>query len=139
MGNLLDGLFIGQMAQLDRTFTDEDVFECQRLTNDFSPVYQYEENVWRLNFKQPIVPGILAEGLINQVVSEKLPGCPCVLLQKEMIFYHPVYTNDRITAVLEVIDINEERNWVTQKVTCFNQDHNEVIKGQIVVLVLTNK
>jgi len=51
----------------------------------------------------------------------------------------PVYVGDVITAELEIIDINMERNWHTQKVTCFNQSGNEVIKGQVVILILTNQ
>ncbi|MDQ0273249.1 MaoC/PaaZ C-terminal domain-containing protein [Cytobacillus purgationiresistens] len=136
MGYLLTELSIGQTAQLQRTFTEADVLACQVLTHDYSPVYNPDEEVWRVNYERPIVPGLLAEGLIHQVVSEKLPGAACILLQKEVIFYHPVYTNDKITAELEVIDINKERSWVTQKVTCFNQVGNEVIRGQIVLFVL---
>ncbi|WP_054711371.1 hypothetical protein [Bacillus sp. JCM 19041] len=72
------------------------------------------------------------------MVSEKLPGRACILLQKELLFYRPVHVGDLITAELEIIDIHAERNWVTQKVTCFNENGNEVIKGQIVLFVLTN-
>jgi 3-hydroxybutyryl-CoA dehydratase len=82
---------------------------------------------------------LLAEGLINQVISEKLPGSACLLLQKELVYYHPVHVGDVITAELAIIDINLERSWVTQKVTCFNQAGSEVIKGQVVILVLPNQ
>ena len=53
-----------------------------------------------------------------------------------MIYYHPVHIGDAITAELLTIDINTERNWVTQKVICFNQNGTEVIKGQVVIFVL---
>lgn len=55
------------------------------------------------------------------------------------MFYHPVHIGDMISAELEVIDINLNRDWVTQKVTCYNQAGIEVIKGQVVILVLTNQ
>lgn len=128
-------LFIGQTARLQRAFTEADVKECNELTKDFNQIYQ--QSGWKKRYSQPIVPALLVEGLITQVISDKLPGCACVLLQKEMIYYHPVHIGDAITAELLIIDINPERNWVTQKVICFNQNGTEVIKGQVVIFVLS--
>lgn len=135
----IEDLFIGKIARMQRIFTDEEVKICEKLTRDNSPVYNLNEDIWKNYYDQPIVPGLLAEGLINQVISEKLPGVACLLLQKELIFYLPVYVGDIITAELEIIDINVERNWVTQKVTCINQSGSEVIKGQVVIVIVTNQ
>ncbi|HZG72131.1 MAG TPA: MaoC/PaaZ C-terminal domain-containing protein [Chondromyces sp.] len=139
MSLTIDELFIGQTARMQRTFTDTDVKMCNELTKDYNPVYQTGENDLNCCYNHPIVPGLLTEGLITQVISEKLPASACVLLQKELVFYHPVHVGDKITAELEVIDINQERNWITQKVTCYNQIGNEVIKGQVVLLVLSRQ
>ncbi|MFJ8266109.1 hypothetical protein [Peribacillus asahii] len=135
----IEELFIGQIARLQRTFSETDVRACNELTKDYSPVYRPSEENWENYYHQPIVPGLLTEGLINQVISDKLPGSACILLQKELVFYHPVFVGDVITAELEIIDINIERNWVTQKVTCYNEAGNEVIKGQVVIFLVSNK
>ena len=127
-------LFIGQTARLQRVFTETDTQQCNELTKDFNQIYQ--RSSWKKRYSEPIVPALLVEGLITQVISDKLPGCACVLLQKELIYYHPVHIGDAITAELLIIDINQERNWVTQKVICFNQNGTEVIKGQVVIFVL---
>ncbi|MEH6947871.1 MaoC family dehydratase [Bacillus sp. JJ634] len=132
-------LFIGQIARLRRIFTEDDVQQCNELTKDFNPIYQPNEDSWKNRYSQPIVPGMLVEGLVTQVITDKLPGRACVLLQKEMIYYHPVHAGDVITAELTIIDVNLERNWVTQKVTCFNQNGTEVIKGQVVLFVLSER
>ncbi|MFJ8247074.1 MaoC/PaaZ C-terminal domain-containing protein [Peribacillus asahii] len=132
-------LFIGQIARLRRIFTEDDVQQCNELTKDFNPIYQRNEDSWKNHYSQPIVPGMLVEGLVTQVITDKLPGRACVLLQKEMIYYHPVHAGDVITAELTIIDVNLERNWVTQKVTCFNQNGTEVIKGQVVLFVLSER
>lgn len=129
-------LYIGQTARLQRVFTENDVQQCNELTKDFNQIYQRNEDSWNDRYSQPIVPALLVEGLVTQVISNKLPGCACILVQKEMIYYHPVHAGDVITAELMIIDINHERNWVTQKVVCFNQNGTEVIKGQVVIFVL---
>ncbi|EKN67585.1 MaoC domain-containing protein dehydratase [Neobacillus bataviensis LMG 21833] len=136
MSVIIERLFIGQIARLKRTFNESDVKLCNELTGDFSPVYQEAKNDWKGISSKPLVPGLLTEGLITQVISQKLPGTACVLLQKEVVYYLPVHVGDEITAELEIIDINHERNWVTQKVSCFNQFGNEVVKGQVVILIL---
>lgn len=136
MTSTISSLFISQIARLQRVFTEEDVEKCNELTKDYNDVYKLNTETWKPYYKQPIVPGLLAEGLVTQVISEKLPGGPCILLQKELIFPRPVHVGDEITAELEIIDINHNRNWVTQKVTCYNQDGSEVIKGQVVILMI---
>ncbi|QKY69639.1 hypothetical protein [Lentibacillus sp. CBA3610] len=139
MTKTITNLFKGQTARLKRTFTDKDVKLSSELTNDFSPVYDSNANIWKEYYANPIVPALLTEGLITEVISTELPGIPCVLLQKDLVFYSPVYVGDEITAELVIIDKNLERNWVTEKVTCFDQDGNEVIKGQVVVYLLSNQ
>lgn len=132
-------IFIGKIARLQREFSEEDVLLCNELTGDFNKVYGRNEEVWKDYYRKPVTPGLLTEGLITQVISNELPGGPSILLQKELIFTHPVHVGDVITAELEIIDINEERQWVTEKVTCYNQVGVEVIKGQVVILLLSNK
>lgn len=131
-------LFTGKIARLQRTFTEEDVRMCNELTGDFNQVYGQNKELFDDYNLEPIVPGLLTEGLITQVISDKLPGGACVLLQKELIFSHPVRVGDVITAELEIIDINEEQQWVTEKVTCYNQLGIEVVRGQVVILLVSN-
>ncbi|MBD7936601.1 MULTISPECIES: hypothetical protein [Cytobacillus] len=130
---------IGDSATIARKFTEEDILSCQELTKDYSPVYQVQNEKWDEPFDQPIVPALLVEGLIHQVVSEKLPGCPCVLLQKELLFYDPVYRDEKITVKLDLLDCHSERHWLTMKVSCLNENNHEVIRGQLVVQLLGRK
>ncbi len=138
MNDTITDIFVGKMARLQRTFSEEDVRICNELTGDFNQVYGRNGETCNDYFRKPVVPGLLTEGLITQVISDKLPGGASVLLQKELIFSYPVHVGDVITAELEVININDERKWVTEKVTCYNQMGIEVVKGQVVILVLPN-
>ena len=121
MGLMISDMRLGQIARLKRTFNESDVEQCSALTKDYSPIYQQEKKEWKNQFNRPVVPGLLTEGLINQVISEKLP------------------IGDTVTAELEVIDINVDRNWVTQKIICYNESGTEIIKGQLLLLVIANE
>lgn len=131
--------FVGQVARIQRTFTEEDVRLYSKLIREYNQVYSREETVWKSHFEGPIVPGLLSEGLIIEGVSKKLPGTACVLLQKEIVYSHPIYIGDTICAELQIIDMNHQRNWITQKVSCTNQHGKEVMKGQVVVFILPNE
>jgi 3-hydroxybutyryl-CoA dehydratase len=135
MYDVLSGLYLGQSATISRTFTKEDMMKCADLTNDFNPIYFSEEFVVDTRFKNPIVQGILTEGLIISAISNHLPGPGCVLLQKELVFLAPVYCGDEINAYIEVIDIDRDRNWITERVICKNQSSQEVVRGQVLLLV----
>lgn len=135
---IITELFVGQVARIQRLFTEEDVNLCNRLTRESNEVYTKEKDAWRPHVEGQIIPGLLSEGLITEVISKKLPGTACLVVQKDIIFTHPIYVGDTISAELQIIDINHERNWLTQKVSCINQDGKEVVKGQVVVHVLPN-
>ncbi|MFS0750982.1 hypothetical protein [Oceanobacillus sp. 1P07AA] len=134
--NLLQQFYQGKTTRLSRTFTNDDVEKSKALTRDVSPIYDEREKEWKAYYKKPVIPALLTEGLITEAISSKLPGSPCVLLQKDLVFYSPVHVGQKITVELTIIDVNEERNWLTQKVTCFDDQGNEVIRGQVVLLLL---
>lgn len=128
--------YVGQFASIERTFTKEDLEIYAKFSREFNEVYNTVKDAWESFFKAPIIPGLLPESLIIEVISKKLPGTACVLLQKEIVYSQPIYLGDTIRAELQIIDINHQRNWITQKITCINQHGNEVIKGQVVVFLL---
>jgi len=135
MKNLLEGIAVGQKCQISRTFTWEDVRRCAELTGDFNPMYLDEEFVRDTRFKRPIIHGLLTEGLVLSAASTYLPGPGALLLHKEMVYRHPVFIGDTVTAKIEVIDIDYERNWLVEQVVCSNQNNKEVLRGQLVLLV----
>lgn len=128
----IDRYFIGQIARLQAIFTEDDMKKWSILTRDFNDIYRSEY----VSLTQPLVPGILSEGLMTEVISKELPGEPCVIMQKELLFLQPVQIGNTITAEVEIININEERNWITEKVRCLNEHGIEVIKGQIIIKLL---
>jgi 3-hydroxybutyryl-CoA dehydratase len=90
-----------------------------------------------LRFELPLVPGILCEGLIVEAINRELFGIITVMLKKELVFLHPVHIGDTITVEIETIDVNKQMNWITEKVRCINESGNEVVKGQIIMKILT--
>ena len=57
-------LLIGQLARLQRIFTEEDLHQCNELTKDFNPIYQHHDIGLENGDSQAIIPALLVEGLI---------------------------------------------------------------------------
>ncbi|MFI8493756.1 hypothetical protein ACIGC1_12690 [Peribacillus butanolivorans] len=130
----VDCYFIGQIARVQRTFTEDDVKRWSLLTQDFNDVYDPE--CFSKDLGRSLVPGILSEGLLTEAISKELPGGPCVIIQKELVFIHPVQIDNTITAEIEIIDVNVQRNWITIKVRCRNELRIDVIQGKIILKLL---
>ena len=73
MGITNSELFIGQSAHLQRIFTEEDLQQCMELTKDFNPIYQHHDIGLENVYSQVIIPALLVEGLVTQVITNKLP------------------------------------------------------------------
>lgn len=126
--------FIGQIARIQRTIVSKDVEKWKFLTRDFNVVYQSETR-----FEQPLVPGIVCEGLIAEAIGKELTCHPAVILKKEFVFLNPVHIGDLLTVEIETIDVNQEMDWVTEKVTCTNQSSFEVVRGQVIFKILSKE
>lgn len=83
-----------------------------------------------------MIPGILSEGLIAELISKELKGIVCVIIQKELVFIHSVQIDCMIIAEIEIIDVNVQRNWITMKVRCMNEHRMDVIQGKITMKLL---
>lgn len=127
-------LFIGQIARAQRTFTVNDVNRWSSLTQDFNEVYDLE--ISKRGGRLSMIPGILSEGLITELISKELKGIVCVIIQKELVFIQSVQIDCMIIAEIEIIDVNVQRNWITMKVRCMNEHRMDVIQGKITMKLL---
>jgi 3-hydroxybutyryl-CoA dehydratase len=77
---------------------------------------------------------MLGAGFISAVLGTKLPGPGAIYISQDLQFTAPVKINDTVTATAEVIEKDEEKNKVTIKTTCKNQEEKVVIKGEAVLM-----
>lgn len=131
----LNRYFIGQIARVQKTFTEDDVTGWSSLTHDYNDVYGLD--ISKRDGRSSMVPGILSEGLITEAISKELPEGPCVIIQKELVFIQPVQMDSTITAEIEIIDVDVQRHWITMKVRCMNEQRIDVIQGKIMIKLLS--
>lgn len=126
---------MGQETSLRKTFSAADVETFAEISGDRNPVHLDDAFAAQTQFGRRIVHGMLVAGLISAVLGTRLPGPGCIYLGQSMKFRAPVYIGDKITAVVRVLSIREDKPVVVLSTTCVNQSGDVVIEGEAVMLV----
>ena len=128
-------LKLGMSERLSKVFSEQDVLTFAEISTDNNPLHIDEEAAKKGMFGERVVHGILVAGLISAVLGTKLPGEGTIYLGQELKFKKPVFLNDEITAIVELIELREEKHIAIFKSICVNQKGEEVITGTSTVLV----
>lgn len=134
IGLTIDRIEVGDSAQITRRVTEGDIAEFVDAVGDYNPVHSDREYAAATVFKEPIAPGIWTAGLISAVIGTRLPGPGAIYVSQELKFLKPVKAGDSISARVEVIEINREKNRVRLRTVCANQRAEEVLTGEAVVM-----
>ena len=133
-GRTIDQLEVGEKASIRKTITESDVFSFAQISGDTNPLHLDKEYASKSLFKERVAHGMLAAGLISAVIGTELPGVGSIYLSQSLRFTAPVKFGDTIEAEVEVTGKLEEKNRVTLKTTCRNQQGQTVIEGEALVM-----
>ncbi|MBC7075093.1 MAG: MaoC family dehydratase [Syntrophomonadaceae bacterium] len=133
-GKVIEEINIGDKAEFSKTITEADIYMFAGVTGDMNPVHINREFAKGTIFSQRIAHGILSVGLISNVLGTQLPGPGAVYVRQECNFLKPVYIGDTITAVVEVIRKEEQKNRVWLRTYCTNQKGQIVVEGEALMM-----
>ena len=128
-GLTVKDLKIGDRDFFQKTITETDVYLYSGITGDLNPAHINQVEAEKGMFKGRIAHGMLTAGLVSTVLGMKIPGPGTIYLGQDLKFVAPVKFGDTIKAEAEVIEINEEKNLISLKTTCTNQDGKVVLTG----------
>jgi len=132
-GKTIKQIKVGQAAEMSKTVSESDVYLFAGITGDLNPAHVDEEYAKGTFFKQRIAHGLLSAGFISAVIAAKLPGPGSVYIGQSLKFLAPVYIGDTVTARVEAIEVNVNKNRLRLRTTCTKQDGTMVIDGEAVV------
>ncbi len=134
IGITIDAIAVGDSAQITRRVTDGDIAAFVDAVGDHNPVHADRAYAASTVFKEPIAPGIWTAGLISAVIGTRLPGPGAIYLSQDLKFLKPVKAGDSISARVEVLEVNRERNRIRLRTVCTNQRAEDVLTGEAVVM-----
>jgi 3-hydroxybutyryl-CoA dehydratase len=133
IGKTIEELTPGDSADFTKTVSESDIYLYAGITGDFNPAHIDQEYASKTFFKARIAHGMLSAGFISAVIAMKLPGPGTIYREQHLTFLAPVYINDTIKAVVEVINIDPGKKTVTLATRCFNQDKTMILDGTALV------
>lgn len=133
-GKTMEEIHIGDSAECAKTVSETDVYLYAGVTGDLNPAHVNEAYAQNTFFKTRIAHGMLSAGFISAALGMYLPGPGTIYLRQELNFMAPVRIGDTITARVEVVEKNEEKNRVKLRTTCTNQEGKIVIDGEALVM-----
>lgn len=129
-GLTVDELAVGQRARWSKTLTEADVLAFAGTSGDMNPLHIDAVYAAGTKFGQRVVHGMLVASLISSLQARDLPGPGNLYVRQELRFVAPVFIGDTVTAEVEVVSLDQERNRVRMSTKCFKQDGSLVITGE---------
>jgi len=134
IGRTIDDVHAGDVAEMTRRVTADDVAEFVDAVGDYNPIHSDSEYAATTPFKQPIAPGVYTAGLISAVIGTQLPGPGAIYLSQTLKFIKPVMFGDVLTARVTVMEVIRERNRLRLSTVCRNQRDEDVLTGEAWVM-----
>ncbi|WP_373497819.1 MaoC family dehydratase [Desulfococcus sp.] len=132
-GKTMAEIQTGDAAEFSKTVSETDIYLYAGITGDFNPAHINAAHAEKTFFKTRIAHGMLTAGFISTILGTLLPGPGTIYLKQELRFLAPVRIGDTITARAEVTAKMEDKNKLTLKTTCTNQDGTVVLDGEAMV------
>ena len=131
----IDGITVGDAAEMAKTVTESDITLFAGVTGDFNPVHIDAVAATKSVFGGRIAHGMLSAGFISAVLAMRLPGPGSIYLSQTLRFTKPVRIGDTVTARVEVLEVVAAKRRVRLATTCRNQNGEVVVEGEAVVML----
>ncbi|OMO71210.1 hypothetical protein CCACVL1_18364 [Corchorus capsularis] len=130
-------LKIGDVLRHRRIFSDEDVVEYSRVSQDANPLHFDSESGRAAGFEDRLVHGMLVASLFPQIISSHFPGA--IYVSQSLHFRSPVYIGDEIVGQVQVVNIKENNKRCIAKFStkCFKNGELLVIDGEAMTILPT--
>jgi acyl dehydratase len=127
---------IGEKAESKKVYSTISVIAFAELSGDINPVHLDVDFASTTIFQKPIVHGIFVASQISELIANCLPGPGSIYINQTLSFKNPVYHEDEITCVVEVISIKEEKNIVELSTVCINKIGKIIIDGIAIIKIV---
>ena len=98
---------IGQKKEIRKKITKTDIIKFANLSGDQNPIHTNIKYAKKSNIKKNIAHGMLSASFISNVIGNKIPGPGALWMSQNLEFLNPVYVNDTIRVLVEIISVDE--------------------------------
>lgn len=109
--------------------TAELIQKFATFSQDFNPVHFNDAYAQTQGFKSRIAHGMLGASFFSKIFANDFPGPGTIYLSQNFSFHAPIYVDDEIKYVLEVIEQKESKPIFTIKTEAYGIDGKLRISG----------
>ena len=113
-----EDLSVGMTEVYSKEVRSSDVVGFAEITGDRNPIHLSEHFAAKTPFKGRIAHGLYTAGLISAVIGTRLPGPGAIYVSQTLRFLAPVKIGDTVDAIVEVTELNEERQRANRQTVC---------------------
>ncbi len=136
---VFDELKVGDSATITKTLTKQDIEIFAVVTGDINPAHLDESFAKKDIFKKIVGHGMWGGTLISTILGTILPGPGTIYLEQTLKFLKPIGVDDKVSITVTVKEKIEVGNRARLSCTCINQLGQEVMTGEALVIVPTQK
>lgn len=134
----IDDIYIGLKEEFTKCISDSDIENFYNITNDNNPLHRDREYAKKNGYKDTVVYGFLTASLLSTLAGVFLPGKKSLIHSVEFKCTNPVYINDVLTVIGEVIEKNIEFSFIIVKFVIINRKNEKVLRGKMQVGIREN-
>ena len=125
----LNDIKVGTKINFEKYISSEDLKLYKLLTNDQNPIHYDEIFAKKTIFKRPIVPGLITISSFVSILAKFYPGA--VITKIEILFNAPVYLDEKLKGVVEIISITPLKKKGTLKIEISNSNGVVVLDAKL--------
>lgn len=130
-----DDIEVGQVFELERSFSVQDVQTFAALSGDHSPLHVDPVYAAGTEFGSNVVHGILLASLFSQLVGMRVPGKHALYLGQDLTFRRPVLVGETIRAIAKVTAKSDATSTLVLNTEIRSQDDKAIVMGTAKVKV----
>lgn len=120
----IEGLKVGDVFAVSRTFVEQDVLDFSYITKNYNPVYSDEKFVKAKKLKGKVCPGLLVGSLVTEIGGQ----IGWLASKLDLRFKKPVHLGDTITCSF-TISCMAGKGLTEAKSVCRNQRGEVVLEA----------
>jgi len=124
-----DDINVGDVFELHRAFSEQDVDDFARVSGDFSPLHVDAVYAGTTEFGSRVVHGLLLASLFSQLVGMKVPGKHALYLGQDLTFRRPIHIGEPLRAIAKVSSKSDATRTITLLTEIRTADDHIAVSG----------
>lgn len=104
-------------------------------SGDINPIHVELKTARAYGHPKPVAHGAILVAVLSRLIGMEIPGPGAVWLSQDIQWLKPIYVDDHVTVILEVINYSKGAALLTLEASGFNQNNERVMKGVATVKV----